>query len=202
MFLEALTPDDLRQGDVLSPLVFPRWDLGNYQLGGRVGAESRANLAVTDVMMVDHIDPVTAVLNVSGKAKPLRFIVCSHDCEFDRAEIKNRLGILVAPLTPRPQTNDAEAIAALRGSRERTDDGGYDFMHLFPVQLPGEDDFVVADFSAMMAVGAPSKIRKLLIDMREHEMTDDARQLLRFKLAAFFGRPDEPEPHEQTAGPD
>lgn len=206
VFLAEPTPDDLRQGDILTPLVFPRWDLGNYHLSGKVEANARANLAVTDVMMLDHIAPEAAVMNVAGKSAPLRLMICSHDCEFDKAEMKNRAGILVVPLMPPPDTNDQEALDKLRASGRRDDEGEYDFIHLFPIQLPDGGDFFVADFSAMMAVGSPSKIRKRLIDMRELEMTDEWRGLLRYKLAAYFGREETPEnenpvPAAQAKGP-
>lgn len=194
MFLPEPTPGDLRQGDILAPIVFPRWDLGNYYLSGKVEPNARANLAVTDVMMLDHIAAEESVMNVVKHATPLRFMICSHDCDFDKAEIKNRAGILVAPLVPRPDTHDQEAINKLRASANRDMNDEYDFIHLFPVELPGETDFVVADFSAMMAVGSPGKIKKQLIQMRELEMTEEGRRLLRRKLAAFFGR--EQEPHE------
>ena len=114
MFLPQLTPDDLRQGDVLAPIVFPRWHLPNYQLSGKVDKDARANAALTDVMMLDHVSPEGAGLNVLRKAVPLRSLICSHDCEFDKVEIKNRNGILVAPLMPPPDTSDGDAIEKLR----------------------------------------------------------------------------------------
>lgn len=196
MFLPEPTPDDLRQGDILSALVFPRWDLNNYYLSGKVEPNARANLAMTDVMMLDHIATEGAVMNVQRSSMPLRLMICSHDCEFDKAEIKNRAGILIAPLMPPPDTNDEEAIRKLRASDRRDEEGEYDFIHLFPVELPFGVGFFVADFSAMMAVGTPSKIRKRLIEMRELEMTDEARGLLRYKLAAFFGREEAPNREE------
>jgi hypothetical protein len=179
--------------------VFPRWSLNNYQIGGSVEENARANIALTDVMMVDHVAAEGAMLNVQRKSVPLRSLVCSHDCEFDKSEIKNRMGILVAPIVAEPETDDEEAKEKLRQSASRNAEGGWDFIHLFPIELPGEGLFV-ADFSAMMAVGPPAGIRKRLVDMREQEMTDDLRSLLQMKLAGFFGRREEPQ-HEGDAAP-
>lgn len=197
MFLPELTPDDLRQGDILSPLVFPRWDLNNYQLSGKVEEDSRANLAVTDVMMLDHIAAEGSVMKVLRNSIPLRSMICSHDCEFDKAEAKNRAGIIVAPLMQPPDIGEEE-MAKLRASFRRSDEREYEFIHLFPLDMP-DIGFFVADFSAMMAVGPPSKIKKRLIGMRELEMTDEGRSLLRYKLAAFFSRPDEPDQEGERA---
>ena len=178
-------------------MVFPRWHLPNYQLSGKVDKDARANVALTDVMMLDHVSPEGAGLNVLRKAVPLRSLICSHDCEFDKSEIKNRNGILVAPLTPPPETNDDDAIEKLRQSASPNADGDWEFIHLFPVEVPNEG-FFVADFSAMMAMGPPFNIRKILIDLREEEMTDEARAQLQLKLAAFFGRREEPDDKEET----
>ena len=51
----------------------------------------------------------------------------------------------------------------------------------------------------MMAMGPPFNIRKVLIAMREQEMTDEGRAQLQLKLAAFFGRREEPDDKEETA---
>jgi len=172
-------------------MVFPRWNLSNYQLSGKVDKDARANVALTEVMMLDHVAPEGAAMNVQQKATPLRSLICSHDCEFDKSEIKNRNGILVAPIMPPPDTDNSEAIEALRHSARLNGDGRWDFIHLFPLEIAGSE-LLVADFSAMMAMGPPSNIRKVLIGMREQEMTDEARAQLQLKLAAFFGRREEP----------
>jgi len=63
---------------------------------------------------------------------------------------------LVAPLTPAPETDNAKAIETLRQSARLNADGDWDFIHLFPIDVPSEGLFV-ADFSAMMAMGPPDK---------------------------------------------
>jgi len=115
-------------------------------------------------------------------------MICSHDCDLENPN--TLAGIHVAPIVP-PDVNDAK-VETLRHSWRRDDEGNVAFGSLFPIPLQIVDntdhDFAVADFSRMLPAGPMKKSRTILLKAKTHELTDEGREALQWKLAAFFGR--------------
>jgi len=166
VFLEQSTPE-LRQGDVIDGVVFPLWTLTNYHVSGPPTER-----------------PQRVVMDLLKPGEPIRFVVCSHDCEIENA--RQRMGLLVAPITGWPARSDA-ADEELRASMRRDSDENWHYIHLFPMAFP--DGWAVADFSGIMAMGRPVKVEPWLLERKQFELTEESRTLFREKLAAFVGRP-------------
>ncbi|KZE90527.1 hypothetical protein AVP41_00046 [Microbacterium sp. TNHR37B] len=115
--------------------------------------------------------------------------VCSHDCDVENP--RTRTGLIVAPLVNVPAPpRDPEMYAKIMASGDTT--AGIDFVHLFPVRLPGDDGQerdAVVDFSAITTMARAAKAVGHLADGKRLEMTDATRTAFQRKLALFFGRP-------------
>lgn len=164
--------EELRQGDVLFDWPFPLWNMNAYQLA--VEASSGANQR--------------AIMNLIDKGSPSPVVICSHDCEIENS--RTRMGLVVAPVTAWPLSAlDSDESLDLMNSRVPNSNDAYEYINWFPLNVGGETaDWRVADFSALSSVAPPHKIKKLLLGGKRFEMTDQARQEFKEKLAMFFGR--------------
>ncbi len=121
----------------------------------------------------------------------MSIVICSHDCEIE--QIRDRAGLLIAPLTPPPKWPPGdERWPILHSCTVPNEAGAYSFIHWFPVELDvgeGEATLMVADFSRIVSAGAGSKAKAKLLPSKSAEMTDEARNRFKNKIAAFFSRP-------------
>ena len=163
--------DELRQGDLLDDQPLPFWRYTDFELSGRPGEA-----------------PQSARVSVVAKGLSVPVVLCSHDCDLENH--RNRYGWVVAPVLPWPFPDIADdASLDLISSARMSENNEYGYIHLFPIQIPGADaDWRVVDFSALISVGPPSKIRRTFLGMKRFEMDDATREEFRLKLAASFGR--------------
>lgn len=162
--------NELRQGDLLEPQPLPFWRYTDFELSSRPGEP-----------------PHYARVSTVAKGLSVSMAVCSHDCDLENT--RNRYGFVVAPVLPWPFEMGSDQSLELISSGRLNDANEYDYINLFPIQYPGDDaDWRVVDFSALIAVGPPPKIKRQFLGMKQHEMTEQTRGDFKLKLAAFFGR--------------
>ena len=77
----------------------------------------------------------------------------------------------------------------MRDSWKRDAEGNFDFNHLFPLIFdPAGGEFLVADLSRLITAGPGEKGKRILLNAKTHEMAEETRTSLQWKLAALFGR--------------
>jgi hypothetical protein len=118
-------------------------------------------------------------------------LICSHDCDIENGNA--RAGILIAPVVPLPKktAENPDALALLRNSWKRTASDDFEYPQFFPLIFDEDNpasEFALADFSRMMTACPMGKSKPMLLALKTREMTDEHRELLQWKLAAFVGR--------------
>jgi len=178
VFLSDVTPDDLRQGDVVYAGHMPYWNLNTAQMIQK--SQSRPAAMIVALRQ----DP------------PLPILVVSGDCELENP--RSRMGVLVAPIMKWPnQVRDADSSARLWESIRRQGEppnATYSYANFWPLKVPETDlgaqepQWMVADFSGMSTVSPAAKAIALFRERRRFEMDEEHRRLLQYKLAAYFLR--------------
>jgi len=177
VFLESLTPGDLRQGDVVYSYRVPYWNVNTTQ---------HATAPLPEATSFTR-----AMVDLRSGGLPLPLLVLSHDCELEN--VRARLGLLVAPIVVAPNVDDGTLKQSTHPVGEPSNQV-YEYGHLWPMQLPAQDPveeaaepiWMVADFSGITTVAPPSRVVAIFRKIRRFEMTDEARQLLQDKVAAYF----------------
>lgn len=177
MTLLADNPSDtLRQGDVCTVDHFPQWDV-----------EKSPSLTLPNGTVGIQLAAWSPVQSAPGGGHLV--VVCSHDCDVENP--RSRTGILLAPLVKVPASHASPEYERIMGSGEVAGEE-LAYINFFPLELPveeGDPSAVVADFSAIIAMGRPSSAIPKLVSTKLFEMDDFARSNFKTKLAAFVGRP-------------
>lgn len=184
MFVAEPDRGTLHQGDVFSPMMFPKWDVNTYKLSGthRLGLLDGATL---EVLAYQDLEPDQLGAGVR-KPEPIRVMLCSQGCEIDK--VSGRLGLLVAPILE-PDHMSAEEEAKFRSSFTHSREGKLEYIEQFPVEIDGR--LWSVRFSGIMAIGSPKAVVPWLRDRKEYQLTNEFRRHLRLKLGQYFGRAEE-----------
>lgn len=115
--------------------------------------------------------------------------LCAHDCEIEN--VRTRSGLLVAPIQRPPFKPESENWTTLLQADLPDEQGAYRHIHLFPVLIPmphGEGELRVIDFSRLVSVGPPEKVKAIFKQKRSFQMNEEDRGALQAKLSAFVSR--------------
>ena len=163
---------DLRQGDVCALTHVPIWNLNSVSTQSGPTGES---LVLPNWTRTHQIDDLLLV------------IICTQCCDLENP--RARTGVSIAPLMKIPAGPDEERYERILNSAEPDVLMRYEYLNLFPVQLPVEGEpALVADFSAITTMVPVKAAVPLLTDARRFTMDDDERRAFREKLGFMFGR--------------
>lgn len=167
---EVSPSDELRQGDICSDWMIPKWQPHTNQIVSDADGVARRTL-----------------VDLHGKAgESSSLALCSHDCDLENP--RNRRGIIVAPVVDWPNGDMGSDLSLeIIGSRAPNSAGRYAHINLFPVNL-GQLGWKVVEFSALTSMISPKKFTDRLLKSKQFEMTDPTRRDFRLKLAAFLAR--------------
>lgn len=138
-----------------------------------------------------QVPPMPGIITVDGAHL---VAVCTQCCDLDGRNTKERAGVSVAPVRKAPVgPHEHERREMLLASSTPDADQRWSWIHAFPLLLDidGEEQLVVVDFSAVTTIGKAAKSVPKLIESKLWQMEDDTRDNFREKIAAMFGRPAE-----------
>jgi hypothetical protein len=181
----------LRQGDILTAVVFPIIDAETVVLGK---LDSQVNIEAPHPRIVvlprEHRGN-SDCLTLQIKARLSSCSVVSHCCELELRHGKCFLPMIsLARIIPVKESiiGDPQKINSLRANkdpRSQTDLGYIDYFWLQPAATIGRGEFLV-DFSQITAI--PATEYSTLLQRKTLQLEDRERVRFKIKLAAFLGR--------------
>ncbi len=190
MFIAAPDKKELRQGDILAGVWFPRIRFEDIRLVAHVDHSDQEKIVAVPELVTDReMEWTTAQIQMTR-----RFVmVLSQCCDMVISGGNTRAQTLVvAPLVPVPDRYRRQIeFDALRANKIE------EYVNLFYVEQrdPLPSDFVV-DFRRVVSVVLRNALARFL-DLKVLQLTDETRIVLKSKLAFSFGRLTE---EEEAAG--
>lgn len=180
----------LRQGDVFGPVDFPLQRSAFARIG--IPASPGAAAAL-EPQAASVVEPFTSGPQALIQTTVAYAMVVSHDCEFNPGKRHFFLAARVDRM-PHEVRTDRALIDELRAGndyRARSSEGnpielGAFFLEPIPSALDGELGYV-ANLTSITPFSM--KFKKDLLKLKRAELEHSHRELLRAKLAVFFGRP-------------
>ncbi len=181
MFIAAPDKSELRQGDIIAAVWFPRIRFEDIRLLAPVDSANLDQIVAVPHLVEDRgIEWTIAQIQMARRY----VMVLSQCCDLEMLKGRPRgLAAVVSPLVPVPDMyrKKPEYLAALRENRVES------YVNHFYVEQapPLPSDFIV-DFGRVVSIGL-DQVRDLL-NQKVLQLTDASRIALKSKLAFNFGR--------------
>jgi hypothetical protein len=181
MFIAKPDKSELRQGDIITGVWFPRIRFEDIRLLAAVDSANPEQIVTLPELVSDRgMEWTTAQIQMAR-----RFVMVLSQC-CDLEMVKNRprgLAAVVSPLVPVPEMyrKKPEYLASLRQNKIESYVNHFYVEHAPP--LPS--DFIV-DFGRVVSIGLDQV--KDLLSQKVLQLTDASRIALKSKLAFNFGR--------------
>jgi len=192
MFVDEVDAQNLRQGDILSGIRFPRLVLEDERVLGKISAEAKHHCEAPAVTVLTH-DHRGDTLWLTGQV-PLRIcfgIVLSQCCDLELKNGKFRMpAFALARLIPIPPTILANplkliSLRANKDPRDPNDPGYINYFHIPSHALLGDQEWVV-DYNQTICI--PGSEFAGVLPKKILEMDDRTRVKFKVKLMASFSR--------------
>jgi hypothetical protein len=191
MFIAEADKKELRQGDIIAAVWYPRIKFQDIRVVAPIDHSDRDKIIVTPELVGDKSGMEWVATQIEMTRRFVMILSQCCDLVMDKGRTRG-IAAVVSPLVPVPERYRRKAeYEVLRANKVE------EYVNIFYVEqhAPLPSEFIV-DFARVASIGLAGQYQHLL-DHKVLQLTDDNRIVLKSKIAFNFGRLT---PEEQKAG--